>query len=419
MGAILRRLSRQIYLTIIASLVLVVLFTGFLWRIGGENPQMRQTFGLAGDLAAAALPPPDAPPEVQQAALGQLAERLHTDLALYAGDGRLIAQAGRPLPHPRDAGRTRWMGGPGGPSVVVPLQDGGALVIRIPGGPPGSAYGLVALLAAIALAVALGAYPVVRGLTGRLERLQRGVEKLGAGDLGTRVKVEGRDEIAGLAASFNRAAERIEGLVGAHRLLLANTSHELRTPLARIRLGIELAKGGVDAARRAELERDIAELDGLLDEILLASRLDAVQAPDQIEPVDLLGLAAEEGSRYDDCQVEGEVAVVDGDARLLRRMLRNLLENAVRHGAPPVTVTVRGEGRRAIVEVVDAGKAIPPEERERIFDPFYRRADSTAAGTGLGLSLVRQIARLHGGDAVVVARAPGNCFRISLPRAGA
>ena len=102
------------------------------------------------------------------------------------------------------------------------------------------AFGIVLFLGVIALVVALTAYPVVRGLTRRLERLQGAVETLGSGDLRRGAKVEGRDEVARLAESFNRAAARIEELVGAHRLLLANASHELRTPLSRIRLGLEL-----------------------------------------------------------------------------------------------------------------------------------------------------------------------------------
>src|SRR6266571_2139676 len=112
---------------------------------------------------------------------------------------------------------------------------------------------LVLFLGGIALAVAIGAYPVVRGLTRRLERLQTGVETLGAGNLSARVKVEGRDEVAQLAESFNQAAGRIEELVGAHRLLLANASHELRTPLSRIRLGIELYEQKRDASFKVEI----------------------------------------------------------------------------------------------------------------------------------------------------------------------
>src|SRR5262249_51049143 len=162
-------------------------------------------------------------------------------------------------------------------------------------------------------------------LTRRLERLQVGVQSLGAGDLSARVKVEGRDEVAKLANSFNQAAGRIEALVQAHKMLLANASHELRTPLTRIRLGLELAKE--DPARKAELEKDIAELDLLVDEILLASRLDAVEHLNHAEEIDLLALAAEECARYDGCSIEGKPILVRGDPSLLRRMIRNLVEN--------------------------------------------------------------------------------------------
>src|SRR5262245_64366081 len=115
------------------------------------------------------------------------------------------------------------------------------------------------MLALVAISVAVGAYPVVRRLTGRLERLQAGVESLGAGDLSARVKVEGHDEVAQLAESFNRAVARIEELVGAHKALLANASHELRTPLARIRMAVELIKENADPKRKRDLGLDIAE----------------------------------------------------------------------------------------------------------------------------------------------------------------
>jgi signal transduction histidine kinase len=277
------------------------------------------------------------------------------------------------------------------------------------------AIGVMLFLGAIALLVAACAYPVVRGLTRRLERLQAGVETLGAGDLKARVKVEGRDEVARLAASFNRAAARIEELVNAHRMLLSNTSHELRTPLSRIRLAIELFQESGDPRYKAELERDIAELDLLIDEILLASRLDATPALQSSETVDLLALAAEEGARYD-CLPEGEPVMVRGDARLLRRLVRNLIENARRHGRPPLRLEVRADGAAAVLSVMDAGDGIPPAERERVFQPFHR-LDSESTGAGLGLALVRQIARLHGGDAVVAPRPDAqSCFRVTLPR---
>src|SRR5262249_25381235 len=157
---------------------------------------------------------------------------------------------------------------------VSPRPDGRGLGARAPIHHANPAVGLVLFLGGIALAVAICAYPVVRGLTRRLERLQTGVETLGAGDLTARVNVKGRDEVARLADSFNRAAGRIEELVGGHRLLLANASHELRTPLSRIRLGLELLQRSGDAKYKANIEQDIGELEALIDEILLASRLD-------------------------------------------------------------------------------------------------------------------------------------------------
>jgi signal transduction histidine kinase len=269
-------------------------------------------------------------------------------------------------------------------------------------------------LGSIALVVAACAYPVVRGLTRRLERLQRGVETLGAGELSARVKVEGRDEVARLAASFNGAAARIEDLVNAHRMLLSNASHELRTPLSRIRLGIELYKETGNPKYKAELERNIAELDSLIDEILLASRLDATRTLPSREDIDLLALVAEECARSE-CTVEGEPISIRGDPRLLRRLIRNLIENARRYGKPPVRVELRREKNLAALEVMDGGEGIPPAERERVFEPFHRLG-SDSKGAGLGLALVRQIARLHGGDAVVAPRAGApSCFRITLP----
>jgi signal transduction histidine kinase len=272
---------------------------------------------------------------------------------------------------------------------------------------------LAAFLGAIALVVALGASPVVQRLTGRLERLQRGVESLGAGDLAARVKVEGRDEVARLAQSFNQAAARIESLVNAHKMLLANASHELRTPLARIRLGLELV--ATHPERKAELERDIAELDQLVDEILLVSRLDATEQLDIREDVDLAALTAEECARYDDCALEAKPVIVSGDPMLLRRMIRNLLENAKLYGKPPIEVTVAKQDDQAVLNVLDHGPVIVEEARERLFSTFYRiPGRSGTKGTGLGLALVRQIARRHGGD---VAYNPerGSSFTVTLP----
>ncbi len=409
-----RRLYLQVYLTIVASLVLVVLTAGLLWHFIAGFPPFGQQFEVAGEIIAEFVPPVDASPQVQQQAIDRLAQRLGADLALFSRANEPLAAAGRPLPVPGRIGRNGgWLRTAAGPAVAIPLPDGRRLVARLPSRQRLSALVLAGFLGAIALVVALGARPVVRRLTGRLERLQRGVESLGAGDLRARVKVEGRDEVARLAQSFNQAAARIESLVDAHKMLLANASHELRTPLTRIRLGLELA--GTPPERKAQLERDIAELDQLVDEILLVSRLDATEQLDAREDIDLAALAAEECARYDDCCVEGSPVTVRGDPMLLRRMIRNLVENAQLHGKPPIEVTVERRDDRAVLSVLDRGPVIVEDARERLFSTFYRiPGRGGPKSTGLGLALVRQIARQHGGD-VIYEPARGSCFTVTLP----
>ncbi|MBI1213643.1 MAG: HAMP domain-containing protein, partial [Alphaproteobacteria bacterium] len=411
------RLFVKIYLTIIASLALLAAIVGTFWHFAADANRHHPAVELVVQLAAATLAPPTASQADQQTAIEDLSRRLHADLALYASNGQLMAAAGRHPPPPprRDSQTGDWIPDSRGPAFIFDLRDGRRLVARSPHGarPPWAALGFHLLLAA--LAVGLAALPVARGLTRRLEKLQRAVDTLGAGDLSARVDISGKDEVASLAASFNRAAARIEELVAANKALLANTSHELRTPLARIRLGVELLRKDADPQRKADLERDIAELDQLIDEILTASRLDTVSDLGPKEEIDLLALAAEEAARYDNCNVGGESAVVTGDARLLRRMIRNLIENARRHGAPPIDIHVARTGREATLSVADHGPGIPDADRERVFEPFYRvPGRSAATGSGLGLALVRQIARRHGGDAVV---SPGGQaeIKVSLP----
>jgi signal transduction histidine kinase len=412
-----RKLYLRIYLAVLTSLAVFALASGFLWHQRGDVGPERHAFEIVGTLAQNALPPAGAAKADQQAALERLTATLGADVALFTADRAPLAAVGEPLPAPAPGhDRGGWWRRRYGAGLAVHLADGRWLVARAPRGHRYPGYGIFVNLALIALAVGIGAYPVVRRLTSRLERLQAGVESLGAGDLSVRVRVEGHDEVASLAESFNRAAGRIEELLGAHRSLLANASHELRTPLARIRMAVELLKENADPKRKRDLEQDIAELDALIDEILLASRLDTAKGVEANEEVDLLALATEECARYESTEVDGQPVVVWGDPRLLRRMVRNLLENAKRHGTPPIQVRVSRTKGGAELRVADQGPGVPEAERERVFWPFYRFPDTgERAGAGLGLSLVRQIARRHGGEARCLEQErTGSCFVVNL-----
>jgi signal transduction histidine kinase len=402
------RLYLRFYLALLASLVLFGLATAVMWRLTGSS--MEQAGTTVARLVENVLPSAQSPPAAQEDALRRIAAGLDSDVTLFGRDGSVIAATGHPLPLPgtRRYGPIAMAHWDGNAISVIHLRDGRLLVARVRLGTGSSRLFFHLMLVLLVAAIGVAAYPIARQLTRRLERLQRGVESLGAGDLSARVAVEGRDEVARLAESFNRAASQIEQLVRAHQALLANASHELRTPLARIRLAIELLKGSADAKSKAGLEQDIAELDWLVDEILLASKLDAINEIEATEEIDLLALAAEECSRYDDVHLEGTPISLRGDARLLRRLLRNLLENAKRHGVPPTQVRVARADGSAVVTVWDNGPGPSQSEFEKVFKPFYRSSSSrTGVGTGLGLALVRQIAQRHGGDARCVTADDG------------
>ncbi len=416
-----RRLYLQIYLTFVGILLLFGLLASIAWwLIPGDERDRRSLEGMAA-LVGEVLPAPGSPMPELQAKVDRLALQFNADITLRAADGAELVHAGEPLPA-APPGRTasRWVRSPAGPMIALLLPDGRWVLARWHR--HHRAFGLLGALLLLAAAIAIGAYPVVRRITGRLERLQARVDALGAGQLQARVQVEGTDEVAELARSFNRAAERIERLVNAQKTVLASASHELRSPLTRMRMAAELLPGADRPELRAGLSKDIEELDALIGELLLASRLDALDQLSSTEEVDLLALLAEEGSRTS-ADVSGEAVSIRGDPRMLRRLMRNLLENARRYaGGATVEASVHalGVGSARLV-VADRGPGVLESERERIFEPFYRHpgAKESDGGVGLGLSLARQIARRHGGDVRYVPReGGGSWFEVELwPRA--
>ncbi|GAA4424927.1 HAMP domain-containing sensor histidine kinase [Acidovorax lacteus] len=400
-----RRLYLRIWLAVVGGVAVLTLLVGWAWRVAAEqnvqtlSPPSREVVlrNAQGEVLwrGMATRQPGPPHE-------GLELRIDTD----AGEGYTLQMAPR-APRQGRAGRV--------PGSAPPPHDA-AFWTRPP-------FGFVWMLGLVGLAVAVGVFPIIRRLTQRLEALQRSVQRFGEGDLSVRVPVRGEDEVADLARQFNAAAERVEKLVQTHKSLLANASHELRSPLTRIRMGLELMGGQQPSpAFRAEILRNIAELDQLVDEILLASRLDAREAEvGTVEEVDLLGLAAEECARVDadlDLQADPARLQVRGVGKLLRRAVRNLLENARRYSQGPVALTLRREGAWVELRVCDRGPGVPPDQRERIFEPFYRLpgASERAGGVGLGLALVRSIAERHNGQVHCEDHAGGGaCFVLRLP----
>lgn len=415
-----RRLYVRIWLAVVLALTVLTLLAGWLWRMERQR---------------------------------DWAERPGREIVIYNAAGEVVGQApARPLRPPGQGGAVEFR---------VTTRDGDTLYVQLPRRPPGktgqhdraawlSSPGFAGTLVFFAFAVALGIYPVVRWLTQRLERLQTGVERWGDGDLSVRLPVEGHDEVAFLATRFNAAAERVQAMLQSNKALLANASHELRSPLARIRMGLELMTTS-DPARqqvqRDEIARSMAELDALIDEILLSSRLEAGDGvPLHLERIDLTGLAAEECSRTGAHLRVVAQPMVQGDAKLMRRMLRNLLENAARYGQLPgpagaadpparadeesdeavgvvleVAETLDNGVRCAQITVDDCGPGVPERFREQVFEPFFRLpgASEQAGGVGLGLSLVRSIAHRHGGWVRCQANPAGGArFVVVWPEVG-
>ena len=435
-----RSLYLRIWVTVVVALALFALATGWLFQRQLDEQRIRaegaaqDRFAAWGDLIERSLPGPSASPAEQAAAINDWSMRLRMPMAIDDARGKRIgasdsfARREADMPGfqtriqaiPLDDGRTLWV-----PRAGV-MRPQGAGRQGAPGGPPWlprrlpEGAGLAALLLVIFLAVAAGAWPVVRRLTRRLEALKQGVEAFGAGALHQRVAEDGRDEVAAVGASFNRAATRIEALLRSHQSLLANASHELRSPLARMKMALTMLEDSSPGQRerlRREIDANIAELDALVEEVLLASRLDAAGTLDKQERVSLLALAAEEAARVDGA-AHGEDLHALGDERLLRRAVRNLLENARRYGGGSVEAEVARGAAGIELRINDRGPGVPEAYRERIFEAFFRLPGHAEreGGVGLGLALVRQIAQRHGGSVRCLPReGGGSSFVLTLP----
>lgn len=249
-----------------------------------------------------------------------------------------------------------------------------------------------------------------------VERLQSSARSLAAGNLEARAGEEfsrRRDELGVLARDFDVMADHLRNLIASKEDLLRGMSHELRSPLARLRVALGLARRPrEDVARQLDrIELEAERLDMLIGQMLQLSQLRAAQPASLREPVELTTLLSEV---VDDARIEASVSnkhvewtpdcglVVEGDPRLLRSAIENVLRNAVRFTAPGTAVSVCLSYAEQLARIVieDCGPGVPEDELERIFEPFYRVAESRdrdSGGTGLGLAITASIVTLHGG----------------------
>ncbi|MBC9723835.1 HAMP domain-containing histidine kinase [Streptomyces sp. TRM68367] len=307
-------------------------------------------------------------------------------------------------------------------------------VVGEPLRPINVAVNTVVVMAAVAVPLTVVLMGLLaRRLTGRalapVERIREQVAAIGEADLARRVpEPGGEDEIARLAATMNEMLARLESAQQAQRRFVADAGHELRSPLTTITSVLELAErnGGLtdpDSLRTAQDET--RRLGALVGDLLLLARSDEGGLALRRDEVDLDDVVDAERVRLrstTDLAVEASLTPVKvrGDRDALARLVRNLADNAARHGRTQIRLVTAEDAGDAVLEVSDDGPGVPAGERDRVFDRFVRLDDArgrSTGGTGLGLAIVREIAREHGGTAEVV-EAPGGgaLFRVRIPR---
>jgi signal transduction histidine kinase len=262
---------------------------------------------------------------------------------------------------------------------------------------------LMLSLAVLLLSVLLLSFLAVRWVTRPLSTLARAAEELGRDIHRPPLAEEGPLEVRAAAAAFNTMQARLRDYIYERTRILTAVSHDLRTPITRLRLRAELL---ADEELKAKLVRDLQEMEGMTNATL--SFLRGFEDREMLQSVDLMALLESlETDSVDtgyDVQLHGRVdRPVMLRPRALRRLLDNLVINAIRYGRRAI-VTVEDLGRDVVIRVRDAGAGIPPQELEKVFEPYYRLETARSqdgGGTGLGLSIARNIAELHGGTLIL------------------
>ncbi|MGZ3439730.1 MAG: HAMP domain-containing sensor histidine kinase, partial [Polyangia bacterium] len=427
-------------------LIVGIFASGVVFTTGWRTAFIRSTGGRLARHVASLISPHFDDAEVRSALVRHFSEELDLDVTVRTVDGQALAVAGTEFPplSPGDIEELRrgeivtehaprfFIAAP----ILVDGHVRGVLEaspvyrsFRMP-----SLWRPVVLIGVIMLIAGVASGPLARRISAPVERLTSVVRRFGEGDLTARVtqprgfwhrhrRHRPPDELEQLTVAFNEMAERIEMLVRGQKELLGNVSHELRSPLARIRVALELLpRDAKNEARLRDVEDDLVELDRLIEDVLTATRLEASGLPAHLGAVDIGELFAQLVARAEhDPATAGKVVsatggvgiIVTADGGLLKRALWNLVENAAKYGAPPIELGARRDDQMIALSVTDHGSGIAPEERERVFEPFYRgdKARTPGNGFGLGLTLARRVAEAHGGHITV----DGATFTLRIP----
>lgn len=299
---------------------------------------------------------------------------------------------------------------------------------------------LISIFLVSLLMLAASIWWFLHGLENRLRNLERASSQLAAGNLQARANMPGKDFVSKLATTFNRMAEQVQRLLRTQQEMIHAVSHELRTPVARIRFGLQMIEdlsedGSPHSAILHQvqgIDRDIDELDTLIDEILTYARLGQEKLQLQFLNQDVSGLLEEvlSGFQRTNPQLELKLTInnpaglspeADLEGRYFQRAIQNLVGNAVRYASQRIHVTCQLESDTFRVDVEDDGPGIPEEDWQRVFMPFSRLDDSrtrSSGGYGLGLSIVQRIIYWHRGS-TQVDRSPelqGARFSLIFPR---
>jgi two-component system, OmpR family, sensor histidine kinase RstB len=421
-----RRLFIQFYLLLIGCFGLAILLIGLVYQVSAERAgdhylerMMQGSLGLlTGELARL-------PPERWPARMTEQSQQLNLPLQTgslskqpLASDDQSFLEAGN----------------------IVIVEEDDTFLQRIPdtdqvlivGPVPYLSYlhelhwvdvGLLLLIGlSLGLPILLWLRPHWRGL----QQLEQAARRLGDGDLSSRTHLPASSSLARVGRTFDLMAEQLQAMLASRKQLTDAIAHELRTPLVRLRYRLAMLEPQPAEADKQGLERDLGALDALIEEMLTYARLDRPELPLQCSDLELGDWAA--GRLADWQALRPAIRLLftppasplpwRGDARLLERALENLISNALRYAVGQVTLRMEQQQEHYLLTVSDDGPGIDPELAAQVFEPFVRldqSRDRRTGGAGLGLAIVRSIARHHGGEVQLLPSEAGACFCLRLP----